>query len=191
MRVPPDMKIKKVLELYEGMLDVVVELSPEFKRLRNPVLRKAMTNRITVEQAARIAGVPLARMLYTLNVAAGEDPQWIIEELKTLPYAAHEVQPVNPSHKPQELAELADSDPRIQFLDLMPFDERQEDPLPTILKQLVALKDKQQILLIRHPFDPIPLRDLALKFGFSSWAEERAPHEWFTYFYRPAQSKEK
>lgn len=185
MRVPPDMKIRKVLEINDAILNTVVGLTPEFERLRNPILRKAMSNRITVEQAARIAGLPLAKVLFILNLAAGEDPSTIAEELKTLPETAFEAEPVNLPQKQLELQNLADDHPSIRFLDLMPFDERQEDPLPTILKELVALKDEKQILLIRHPFDPIPLRDLALKFGFLSWAEQRSQREWFTYFYRP------
>ena len=189
MRVAPDMKIRKVLEINDTMLDTVTGLTPEFERLRNPILRKAMSNRITVEQAARIAGLPLAQVLFTLNLAAGEDPHTLAEELKTLPETAFEAEPVNPPQKPLELQNLADDDPNTVFLDLMPFDERQEDPLPTILKELVALKDDKRILLIRHPFDPIPLRDLAMKFGFLSWAEQRGQREWFTYFYRPKREQ--
>ncbi len=48
-------------------------LSPAFERLRHPLLRKAMSGRVTVSQAARVAQIPLTEALYVLNLAAGED----------------------------------------------------------------------------------------------------------------------
>lgn len=182
MRISANWKIRQVLEVGPPLLEALVGLAPDFERLRNPLLRKAMSNRITVEQAARMAGVPLTQVLLVLNLAAGEDPQLLLKELQALPYTTQSPQPVNPLQKPAQLQGIDDSDPRIHFLDLLPFDTREEDPLPTILRALVALEE-DQILLIRHPFNPIPLRDLALKMGYASWAQEREPSLWHTYFY--------
>ena len=71
MKINSDMKIKTVLELDEKLLNVFLWLAPEFDRLRNPHLRRAMSGRVTIAQAARIARIPLAEMLYVLNLAAG------------------------------------------------------------------------------------------------------------------------
>jgi len=58
--------------------------------------------------------------------------------------------------------------------------------MPAIAKGLVNLKNPTDVLLIKHPFDPIPLREMfARRQGLASWAEERKTGEWFVCFYRP------
>ncbi len=64
----------------------------------------------------------------------------------------------------------------------MPFADEKRDPMPAIAKGLVNLKKSDEVLLLKHPFDPIPLRDMLVRKGFSSWAEERKAGEWFIYF---------
>lgn len=47
-----------------------------------------------------------------------------------------------------------------------------------------SLRNYEYILLIKHPFDPIPLRDrFRTRFEMAGWPEERKPGEW--YIYRP------
>ena len=187
MKVTPEMKIKDVLKLGDGMLDALMWLAPEFERLRHEKLRRAMSGRVTVEQAARIAFVPLTEVLYVLNLAAGETEQQLAAELNLLPPADFLYQETNPPRKPVELAGVADTDSRVRFVDVMEQAERKEDPMPAIVRGLVALENAEDILLVRHPFDPIPLRDMFARRGLASWAEERRPNDWYIYFYRPAR----
>jgi len=88
--------------------------------------------------------------------------------------------------KPAEIAKTQDTDPNVVFVDLMRQADEKRDPMPAIAKGLVSLKRQNEVLLLRHPFDPIPLRDMFARRGFASWAEERKFGEWFIYFYRPA-----
>ena len=50
-------KISEVLKAYPELLDVLVDLTPAFDKLRNPVLRRVQTRLVTVQQAAGIAGL--------------------------------------------------------------------------------------------------------------------------------------
>jgi hypothetical protein len=76
MKITSEMKIKEVLAFdEEKMLMTLMWLAPEFERLRYPKLRRAMSGRVSVAQAARIARVPLTEMLYVLNLAAGENEE--------------------------------------------------------------------------------------------------------------------
>ena len=62
MKVTREMKIKEVLAMdEEKVLAMLVLLAPEFERLNHPKLRRAMSGRVTVEQAAKIARVPSKR----------------------------------------------------------------------------------------------------------------------------------
>ena len=185
MRVDSEMKVKEVLKFNEHMIDAFVWLAPAFERLRNPVMRKAMARRVSVEQAARIARVPLMEALYLLNLAAGEDEQKLTAELRLMNQDGHRHTPQDTERMPGELEGLCDNDPRVHFVDVLAQAETSVDPRPAIMHGLSELHETDDVLLIRHRFDPLPLRDLFKRSGFASWAKERRPNEWYIYFYRP------
>jgi hypothetical protein len=186
MKVTAEMKVRDALKINKQMLDAFVWLAPEFERLRNPALRRVMANRVTIEQVARVAKLPLTEALYVLNLAAGMEIAELHSELNALPVTAFRHTPDNPPRKPVELVRLKDDDARVRFADVMPHAQRQADPLPTIMRHLLSLSDESEVLLVRHSFDPIPLRDLLARRGYGSWAEERRPSDWYIYFYRPS-----
>lgn len=186
MRVYSEMKVKEVLKFNEHMIDAFAWLAPEFERLRNPIARKAMAGRITVEQAARIARVPLMEALYLLNLAAGEEEKTLTAELRLMNQEGRCYEPQNPEPRPSEIDGLCDDDPRICFVDVLPQAEVGEDPRPAIMHGLTELRETDDVLLIRHRLNPVPLRDAFEHRGFASWAEERRPDEWYIYFYRPS-----
>lgn len=192
MKINADMKIRDVLAIdEEKMLSALFWLSPAFERLRHPLLRKAMSGRVTVSQAARIAQIPLTEALYVLNLTAGEDANETAEELEYLPKFDFEYHETNPPRKPKEISRISDNDENVIFVNVMNQHDRHEDPLPKIMRGFLELKKTpESVLLVHHPFDPIPLRDLFAREGFASWAEERCPMDWYIYFFRPITSKE-
>lgn len=175
MKVTREMTIKEILAMdEEKILSMLQMLAPEFERLNYPKLRKAMSGRISVEQAAKIARVPLTEMLYVLNLAVGEDEAKLSEELLLSDKKDLEYADANPPIKPPEIDGVRDNDVNVIFVDLMPQAKEARDPMPAIAKGLVDLKNSTDILLIRHPFDPIPLREMfARRQSLASWAEER------------------
>lgn len=187
MKVRRDMKIKEVLAMNEEkVLNTLAMLSPDFERLRYPRLRRAMSGRVSVEQAARIARVPLTEILYVLNLALGEDEAELSAELFLSDWEDFEYTDANLPVRPAELEGIEDTNERVIFVDLMPHHKAKLDPMPAIAKGLVKMKKPEDVLLIKHPFDPIPLREMYLRrYKLASWAEERKPGAWFVYFYRP------
>ncbi len=103
MKVTANMKVKEVLELGEHLLSAFVWLAPEFERLNYPKLRRAMSGRVTVAQAARIARIPVSEALYVLNLAAGVDSEDLAEELQVYSRETHEFRETNPPRKPLEI----------------------------------------------------------------------------------------
>lgn len=189
MKVTPEMKVRDALKINEKMLDAFVWLAPEFERLRNPRLRRVMSGRVSISQAARIARIPLTEALYLLNITAGESEKKLAIEFGLLARENFEYKKENAERKPSEIREIADSDARVHFVDVMQKADRGQDPMPEIIRSALPLKNTNDILLVRHPFDPIPLRDLfARRLKLASWAEERKPGEWYIYFYRPSAS---
>lgn len=188
MKVTPEMKVKDALAINNTMLDAFTWLAPEFERLRNPKLRRLMADRITISQAARVARIPLTEALYVLNLTAGETESLLSEELAHFAREDFEAPDESAMQKPAELLGVLDDDLNVHFIDVMEQARLEEDPMPKILKGLKLLASSHDILLVRHPFDPVPLRDLlALKHGLTSWAEEREQHDWYIYFYRSGE----
>ena len=78
------MEIESVLQISEKkMLGTLAWLAPELGRLQQPNPRRSTLGSVTVEQAARIARIPLAEMLYVLNLAAGENEDSLSVELRS------------------------------------------------------------------------------------------------------------
>lgn len=84
MKITADMEIERVLQTNEKkMLGTLAWLAPDLGRLQQPNPRRSTLGSVTVEQAARIARIPLAEMLYVLNLAAGEDNEELSAELRS------------------------------------------------------------------------------------------------------------
>ena len=62
---------------------------------------------------------------------------------------------------------------------------RGEEPFARIMK---AVKDlgADEVLLLRAPFEPIPLYGVLGKRGFAHWTESRAADDWWVTFYHDA-----
>lgn len=186
MKIKRDTKIRDVLAYdEEKMISRLTLFSPAFERLRQPVLRRAMGGRVTVEQAAKVGRVPLNELLYVLNLAVGEDEAEVSAELFAGEWEDYQYPETDPPKRPVEIVGVPDDDQRVIFVDLLPDHERGNDPMLSIAVGLQRLRGRRRILLLRHPFDPVPLRELFARKGFASWAEERKPGEWFIYFYFP------
>jgi hypothetical protein len=86
MKVTREMSINDVLMIDERkMLKTLTWLVPELERLQYPHPKRAVVGAVTIEQAARIAHIPLVEMLYALNLAAGESEEDLAMELKAKP----------------------------------------------------------------------------------------------------------
>jgi len=84
MKVTADMEIEDVLALDEAkMSKTLAWLAPDLGRLQHPSPMRATLGSITIRQAARIAQIPLAEMLFALNLAAGESTDRFSTELRS------------------------------------------------------------------------------------------------------------
>jgi hypothetical protein len=185
MRVTPEMKIAEALRCGERLIEALTWLTPDFERLRDPAARRAVSEHTTIEQAARMAHVPLSEALYVLNLVAGEDQARLAREIMRRGREDFEYQDPNPPRKPRELLGMKDDDPLVHFVDAAPRGLAYRDPEESALREAAALRRSDEVLLVHTPFDPVPLRERLARSGFASWAEERRPHEWYVYFYRP------
>ncbi len=169
MKITPETNVKEIIKINEKMLDAFIWLAPEFNQLRSPTILEQMGAKITVSQAARIAKIPITEALYVLNLTAGEAEEDISKELLRRVQEDFENPETEEILKPAELLGVFDNDLNVHVVDVEEEDVSSEDPMSKIINGLNLLRSPHDILLVRHPFDPDPLRNLlARKFGLTS-----------------------
>jgi hypothetical protein len=165
--ITPDLKVSELLRLYPELEDSLIALSPEFKRLKNPILRKTVARLATLRQVAKIGGVPLGTLIGTLRTAAGQaDGPAVADE------AAEGARPA-----------WAGPAAVTRSFDARALIEDGGHPLEQVMAGLAELQPGQVFELVT-PFAPEPLKDVAARKGFPSYSATDGPSMVRTYFRR-------
>lgn len=165
-------KISEVLQRYPQALEALVELSPAFAKLRNPVMRRVQSRLVTVAQAAGIAGLEPAVLTQRLNQAVGI----------TLPDAAGESNPTV-DEPPVESPTWMETAPVTQEVDARPIMARGEEPFRAIMTA-ARLVPVGSVLRLHTGFEPLPLYDALAKQGFVHHAAHIDREHWQVEFLR-------
>lgn len=166
-KIIPSMKIGKLLEEFPQLEETLIECSPQFKKLKNPVLRRTVANIVTLQQAAQTGGLPLNQLVNTLRVAAGQPPLDLDG-------------PSGDSTKPRP-AWLDQHQPIVQ-LDVTETIQSGGVPLAEVLEAAQAL-EPDHILELTVPFLPTPIIEKLENEGFKTWSNQLDDH-FITYFTR-------
>lgn len=174
-----DLTLARLLDEHPELVEVLASYHPHFKQLRNRLLRRVMAPRVTLAQAARIAGVSADDLLARLRHAVGESEAGAGAPHPSLSSeGAGDVEP-----RPASLAEVPES--RQIHLDVREDIRRDREPFARIMAAVKAL-GPDEVLVLRAPFEPIPLYDVLGKRGLAHWTEPHAPDDWSVWFYRRA-----
>lgn len=163
-------KISKVLQEYPQLLDVLINLTPAFRKLRNPMLRKVQTRLVTVEQAAGIAGLDPRQLVRTLNQEVGNTPP--DEDLPSKSTAG-------PAAAPPWFGTTTVA----RELDVRPMLEQGQEPFKVITAAAREVPEGEVLRLVVG-FEPLPLYDALAKQGFVHWGEQDAEGAWHVEFMR-------
>jgi len=156
--ITPDSRIGELLQRWPALEDVLVELSPHFKALRNPVLRRTVAKVATLRQVSTVSGVPLGTLIERLRAGAGLPPVAVAEEIGGAP-----------AQRPAWAVESA----AVRTHDARAAIEAGEHPMPQVMSALLALDDGQ-VYQFLTPFTPAPLLDLAREKGFEAFSAPEA-----------------
>lgn len=178
MKIDSQTRISAILKHNSAAIEAIASINPHFNKLRNPILRRVLAPRVTVEDAARIGGCSV---------------QDILEKLQGIGFEA-DVQPAQKS-APEAPAYGADDEVlaavragRVQVLDVRPILEGGADPFQTIMGALKTLPGGQALEVV-NSFEPTPLIKILRKKGYGSFtrAEGGAVH---TFFLKVAEAQE-
>lgn len=147
-------KISKLIDENRDTIDVISSINKHFKKLKNPILRKALAPRVNIADAARIGGVPVCVM---------------IDKLKEIGFVTDDdcgCETVSPKDK-YRLNEIKINMRKdiIVELDVRPILAGGTDPFDAIMAKLKTM-DESHTLKIINTFEPIPLLNILKKKGY-------------------------
>jgi len=172
MLINSQTKIAALLKHHPGALEAIVTLSPDFKKLRNPVLRKLMAGRTSIAMASKIGGCT---------------PEDFFGKLKPYGFEADASQPtkektaIEQKPVPNFIKEL-EAD-HIVSLDVRSMLAAGNDPLKLIQQTVKELKQEQALKII-NTFAPTPLIALLEKQGFECYVDAMNKDLVESYFYK-------
>ena len=167
--VGPEDRVNDVLARDEHLVDVFVRHSAHFNKLRNRAMRRVMGRLVTVQDAARLADVPVGDLLRDLNAALG-----VVASVATVsdtPVASARAERSHPADKPVVTVDVRD--------DL----RNGREPFARIMSGVSSLGD-EQVLEVRAIFEPVPLFAVLAKRGFASESVQHGPDDWSVWFWR-------
>lgn len=148
-------KVSDLLDAYPHLEGTLLELSPAFSKLRNPILRRTVAKVTTLQQAAKVAGISPILLLETLRQAAGLPIDNSNESIDI---------DNEQKDKPEWFGEMNIT---IRF-DARPIIESGENPMQEIIRLSKVLQNNQ-IMELTAPFNPVPIMDLLKSRGFEVW----------------------
>ena len=172
--ITADTNLGGLLDEHHELVEVLAECGGHFARLRNRLVRKVMAPRVTVAQAAALAGLPIADLMSTLRRAIGEPEDMATAAAALAPSVA------GSGTRPTVLDRL-----RVVEVDVRDDIRRGEEPFARIMAVVKRLTPVET-LVIRAPFEPVPLYDVLGGRGLAHWTERHAPDDWRTWFHLKA-----
>lgn len=163
--ITPKTKVLALIEFYPQLEDVLVEIVPAFKKLKNPVLRKTVAKIATLQQAASIGNVKTEELINHLRKEVGQE---LLEGESGTKYLF-------------EKPDWFDTDKiniRFNASEMLAAGEHPVNQVLADLKQL----EEGRIYELASPFLPAPLIDKATSLGAKHWIDKRNESEFFIYF---------
>jgi uncharacterized protein (DUF2249 family) len=162
--------VGRLFEDHPQLVDFLASYHPHFERLRVGLPRKIMAPRVTVAEAARMAGISADDLLTAIRRQIGDMES---------PSASAESSPDAgaPTAPPAGLAAR-----RLVHVDVRDDIRQGIEPFARIMAAVKALGG-EEVLVLRVPFEPFPLYDVLARRGLAHWTERQAADDWSIWFY--------
>lgn len=165
--ITPQTMVSDLLENYPELEDKLIEISPIFKKFKNPILRKTVSKVATLKQAATIGNVQIGFLINQLREAAGLN-SINVEEEKT---------------RKQAKPDWANKDNvKIEYdasIDL----ENGIHPAGKVTKEIHDI-DGDELYLLSTPFVPAPLIQMVEEKGYEVFIDDLGNQNFETYIKR-------
>jgi hypothetical protein len=157
MPITPETRVHALLERYPELEDVLIDMAPAFKKLRNPLLRRSVAKVASLKQAAAVGRIPAQLMVNELRMMVGQPALDAQEPVDADSYFGPQPHWFDASRVVDSLDE-AELDP-----DVMPL-----RPLMLHARSL----EPSEVLELVTAYLPAPAIDILRRKGFASWSVE-------------------
>ncbi|MBN3034184.1 MAG: DUF1858 domain-containing protein [Bacteroidales bacterium] len=152
--ITPKTKITELLEACPELEEVLVDLVPAFRNLKNPILRRTVARVTSIAQAAAIGNLPVDTVVNKLRGITGQEA---LGQIESTPGYAND----NPAWFLEEKISKR-------------FDARSMiasggNPLSLVMQDLRDWP-AGEIYELTTPFLPAPLIDMVREMGFAVWS---------------------
>lgn len=165
--ITPKTKVSELLEAYPYLETVLLEISPAFEKLKNPVLRKTIARFTTLKHAASITGLKVDEVVNRLRKETGQE---MLSES-----GENEEFRQEPAPEWYHESEIVDKADAAEILD------KGEEPVYVVLPALKNLPQGKIYLLVA-PFLPAPLIEKAASLGCRTWISKQENGKYHAYF---------
>jgi hypothetical protein len=157
MIISPKTKVGELLDTFPYLEPVLMEMSPSFEKLKNPILRKTVARVATLQQIAVVGGLSVDTIVNRLRKEVGQSN--IEAESETSVYL---------SETPPE---WFDEKSIVKSFDATPLINSGGSPMNEILHQTNELC-QNEIFELTTPFIPAPILDMLTSKNFRVWCKQ-------------------
>lgn len=177
MKINGQTKISVLIKENEKSIEAIASINPHFNKLKNPLLRKILASRVTIEDAARIGKCKVDVFFKKLAEIGFE-----IENNSTIKEEKVEVVQNEEILNAIQLS-------KVTSLDVRPTLAKGGDPFKDIMSALKILP-KENTLEVINTFEPTPLIKIVNSKGYVSMVKNKEGVI-YTYFFKTAEIEEK
>lgn len=149
--ISPKTKVGQLLDAYPELENLLIELSPTFAKLKNPILRKTVARVTSLQQAAVVGGLKVDELVNRLRKETGQADYAAtsddIDYLSITPPSWYDVSRIS------------------RRFNAIPVINSGNSPMNEILR-LAHNLNEGDILELRTPFVPAPVIDMLKSKGF-------------------------
>ncbi|OQX97990.1 MAG: hypothetical protein B6I20_11660 [Bacteroidetes bacterium 4572_117] len=167
MLISTNTKISALIKHNAEAINAIAEINPHFRKLKNPVLRKVLAPRVTIEIAAKIGGVDVQVFLDKLQQIGFEIDHSNIKEDNN-----------SKNDKTETMFDLEND--KITLLDVREDLANGIDPFSKIMATIKTFEDGQ-VLKIVNTFEPTPIINVLKQKGFISKVDRVSEKEIHTF----------
>ena len=148
--ITPHTKIIDLLEAYPQLEDVLIDIAPTFKKLKNPALRRTIAGVTSLKQVASMGDIPIESIINRFRGIVGQEETTTME---------------NSEKKANEIPAWFETVKVTKSFDARETIAQGGHPLGDVMGDLMAWQ-KGDIYELITPFLPAPLLDKVKDIGF-------------------------
>ncbi|MDP3024316.1 MAG: DUF1858 domain-containing protein [candidate division Zixibacteria bacterium] len=157
--ISPKTKVGELLDAFPQLENVLLELSPSFAKLKNPILRKTVARIASLQQAAIIGGLKVDELVNRLRKEVGQ--------------AAFNEETENSQYILVSPPDWFDAAKVSQRFDASPIINAGGSPMSDILGLTHQLQTGE-IFELHTPFIPAPIIDMLKNRGFKVYSVQKS-----------------